>query len=568
MVTLRAAVVFTLTAATAGQDLFLSSSLSTQKRPAKPNLVWFLTDDQDQLLGASFPILNGATPMPKTKKLMQDQGAYAENWYIHTPICSPSRSELLTGRYFHNIKEVGGKGYCAGMHVNYTKVIEENFAKVLQDNGYATGIFGKYVNEMESVTSAGWDAWFANGGGNYIAPSFETKNIDGLPDGTVHFTNDPSNYSTAVIGNTSIAWIKKVAKQGKPFFAYIAPKAAHEPFNPAVWYRDHWDASWPKHEPRPENWNCSAESRKDHHGNIATEPMITSEASKVITGVFKNRWRTLMSVDDVIGDVIETVEQLGLSDSTYFFYSSDHGFQLGQYNIPMDKRQVYEWDTKIHLLARGPGIKSGSTFKQPGTQVDIAPTLLGLAGVKKPASMDGHSIVPFILGHKPDILDSTQRHLSDLGDLSHYTAAWRQEVFIEYYFCAYNVKCMSGCKPGKYPEQDSMCVDLANNADCWCGATGDKPTDDPNCYTTEDPTNNFIALREFTGGNTVYAEFETGDLTNSSVNFDKINFREYYNLDEDPWQMKNKATSMSKEVSGKFHSRLHEWLKCAGNSCP
>ena len=54
-----------------------------------------------------------------------------------------------------------------------------------------------------------------------------------------------------------------------------------------------WQPSWPEHEPRPENWNCSAESRKDHHGNIATEPLLTAAAADVITAVFKNRWRTL-----------------------------------------------------------------------------------------------------------------------------------------------------------------------------------------------------------------------------------------------------------------------------------
>merc|ERR1719253_1641994 len=178
----------------------------------RPNLIWILTDDQDQVLGASFPLTFEATPMPKTKRLMQDEGIYAENWYIHTPICSPSRSELLTGRYFHNIKQVGGKGYCDGMHVNYTYVVEDHFAKVLQKAGYTTGMFGKYVNEMGAVTSDGWDAWLANGGGNYIAPSFETKNIDGYPDtgsDYTQFTNDPANYTTSVVGNISIAWIKK-----------------------------------------------------------------------------------------------------------------------------------------------------------------------------------------------------------------------------------------------------------------------------------------------------------------------------------------------------------------------
>jgi hypothetical protein len=53
----------------------------------------------------------------------------------------------------------------------------------------------------------------------------------------------------------------------------VAPKAAHEPFNPAPWYAGHWEDSWPPTEPRPVAWNCSAESRADHHGNIATEDM-------------------------------------------------------------------------------------------------------------------------------------------------------------------------------------------------------------------------------------------------------------------------------------------------------
>lgn len=573
MLTMRAVLLFQLCLHASGQDIFLFNR-EQQQRPSKPNLVWFLTDDQDQMLGASFPIINGATPMPKTKKFMQDQGAFAENWYIHTPICSPSRSELLTGRYFHNIKKVGGTGYCAGMHVNYSLVDEGHFARILKEEaGYATGMFGKYVNEMGQVTSVGWDAWLANGGGDYIAPAFETKNIDGLPDGNVHFTNDPSNYSTAVIGNASIAWIKKVAKQGKPFFAYIAPKAAHEPFNPAVWYRDHWDESWPAHEPHTPNWNCSFESRKDHHGNIATEPMITEETSKVITGVFKNRWRTLMSVDDVIGDVIAAVEELGLSDSTYFFYSSDHGFQLGQFNIPMDKRQVYEWDTKIHLLAKGPGIKPGSSFTAPGTQVDIAPTLLGLAGVKKPPTMDGHSIVPFLVGPKQEahaLLDSTRHHLLELGDAATYTSNWRQEVFIEYYYCNFNVKCTSKNDQdgGNYPKSDSNCADLVNNKDCWRGIAKPDP-DDPTCYTTEDLTNNFIAVRDLRqGSNKLYAEYQTGDLSTAKVEFDTVDFAEYYNVDADPWQMHNLAKSAPAEEIAPLHAKLHKWYKCAGASCP
>jgi len=537
----------------------------------RPNIVWFLTDDQDQVLGASFPNVGGATPMPKTKRLMEEQGATATNWYIHTPICSPSRSELLTGQYFHNIKLVGknpvsgGKSYCDGMHVNYTHVNANTFAKVLKEEGdYTVGMFGKYVNEMPKEVPPGFDAWMANGGGNYIAPSFMTSGLSdlGMEDGMWHGGVD--NYTTAVVGNMSIAWIKKVAAQGKPFMAYIAPKAAHEPFIPAPWHLDHWDPSWPSHEPRTPNWNISAELRKNHHGNIATEPMISEASSKVITDIFKNRWRTLMSVDDVIGEVIESVDSLGLLDNTYFFYSSDHGFQLGQFNIPMDKRHVYEWDTKIHLLARGPGIQPASTFSAPGTQVDIAPTFLGLAGIPATGAMDGRSIVPFLVTAPQDSAPSTQTHLEALGDVEAYRSKWRKQVFIEYYYCQTNAKCMKSCtKPGDYPAGDTECGDLKDNKQCW------SPLCFTNCYDTETPANNFIALRNLSpGDNTLYAEFQTGDLSSGDVDFAGVDFKEYYDMEKDPWQMNNLANHTSQAKLESMHGMLHRWFKCAGDQCP
>lgn len=558
-----------------GQDLFLGTPTKSEK-PKLPNFVWFLTDDQDQLMGSSLPPSMSGTPMPKTKALMQDGGAVADNWYIHTPICSPSRAELLTGRYFHNIKRVGGPLW--GMHVNESFVQENTFAKVLKDVGYTCGMFGKYLNVLPDMIDGvpnpppGFDAWLANGGGTYIAPKFQTKNIDGLADGNTKFT--AGNYTSAVVGNVSIAWIRKVAQENKPFMAYISPKAAHEPFNPAPWYADAWDPSWPEHEPREENWNCSFESRKDHPGIINTQPMITDEAADIITGIWRNRWRTLMTVDDIIADVIGVVDELGLSDNTYFLYSSDHGFELGQFNIPMDKRHVYEWNTKIHLVARGPGIKPGTTFRQPGTQVDIAPTLFGLAGIEIPDYFDGKSIVPFLVDPTDDALfEGTRRHLESIGDLDQYAQGWREEVFIEYYYVDNNVKCINKTvEIGDYPNSDSNCIDLTpgNNAGCWATDKNSNPVDlDPTCYATEDTTNNFIAIRNLKDGeNLVYAEYQSGKLLDSAIEFDKPDFIEYYNLEEDKHHMRNLGATASKEEMQPLSDRLHAWYQCAGKTCP
>eukprot|EP00658_Telonema_sp_P-2_P079456 TRINITY_DN7683_c0_g1_i12.p1 TRINITY_DN7683_c0_g1~~TRINITY_DN7683_c0_g1_i12.p1 ORF type:complete len:451 (+),score=97.42 TRINITY_DN7683_c0_g1_i12:219-1571(+) len=434
---------------------------------APPNIVLFLTDDQDQMLGGSFPITSpgAATPMPRTKALLAEQGATATNFFIHTPICCPSRSELLSGRYFHNLKRTvaGDSGDIICMHINETKVNNATFARSLSEQaGYSVGMFGKYLNNVPSTVPPGFDAWLANGGGNYIAPEFNTAGLSwaGIPDGT--WKGSVDNYTTSVVGNLSLAWITRKVKDETPFFAYIAPKAAHEPFIPAAWYVDHWDPSWPKTEPRDmPNWNCTPGSRSDHHGSIATQPMLTHQAAEVITGVFKNRWRTLMSVDDLIGAVIDHCHNLGVLDNTYFFYTSDHGFQLGQFNIPMDKRNVYDWDTRIHLLARGPGIQPKSQWTQLATQVDLAPTFLEIAGVTKPSQMDGKSVLGLLKGGEQP--------------------GWRDSVLLEYYFVDDNDKCMQGCTPGAWPQKDSWCTDLERNADCWCPPGYNSSS----CYPTE-----------------------------------------------------------------------------------
>jgi N-acetylglucosamine-6-sulfatase len=281
----------------------LASAADVNGSAPRPNIVLFLTDDQDQMLGGSFPPLSG-TPMPKTQRLLADEGVTATNFFVHTPICCPSRSELLAGRYLHNLKvkpdaepKPAHGGNC--MHINETKVNNFTFAAYLHEAGYAVGLFGKFLNSVPDMPRGwgippdGYDAWLANGGGAYFSPSFGVKNLKPfwpVEDGDkVTFEG---NYTTAVVGNISSAWIRHVhaTEPDKPFFAYVAPKAAHEPFNPAPWYADHWDEAWPAHEPRPEGvWNASFAARINHHGNIKTQPMLTPEAATVISGVFRNR---------------------------------------------------------------------------------------------------------------------------------------------------------------------------------------------------------------------------------------------------------------------------------------
>ncbi len=243
----------------------------------------------------------------------------------------------------------------------------------------------------------GFDAFLGNGGGTYMSPRFLARGLGfaGIPDGWLHsdrwlaaraaataaapapdasVTVEASTastvlgtvpYSTSIIGNASVAWIRHVtgpSAPSQPFFAFIAPKAAHEPFTPAPWHLDAWDASWPATEPRPAGvWNATFAGRADHPGVIATNPMMSAPAAAVVTGVFKNRWRTLLAVDDVVEAVVQACEAAGALEATFFVYTSDHGFTLGEMNMLMDKRHAYAACRGARSLARAPSRGSASS---------------------------------------------------------------------------------------------------------------------------------------------------------------------------------------------------------------
>ena len=334
-----------------------------------------------------------------------------------------------------------------------------------------------------------------------------------------------------------------------------------------------------------------------HAGVVPSQPMISEGAAAVTRGVFRNRWRTLMSVDDLIADVVHLVEaELGLAEHTYFIYTSDHGFQLGQFNIIMDKRNVYDWDTRIHLLARGPGIAAGSTWSQPATQVDLAPTFLGIAGLGKTAVMDGKSLLPLLVegeakdaGTDADVdaaaaaaPASVRRHLRAVapGGSAEYRAGWRSAVFLEHYFVNNNVFCVAGCAglpltpSEEYPTHDSNCGDLTpgQNANCYSVSPGQGGANcSSDCYATESTQNNFIALRSMPGsafGDTLYAEFQTGEQNVADVNFTAVDFVEAYDAAADPWMMRNLANSTPAASLAAMSAELHRWFACAGDACP
>jgi hypothetical protein len=114
----------------------------------QPNIVLFLQDDQDLFLG-------GWNPMKQANRTVSAMGATSTNWFIHTPVCCPSRAQILSGRYFHNVRETTPSGGC--MHVDEKKVNPVSFGFYLGKAGYTLGYFGKHMNSCPKLAPPGWD---------------------------------------------------------------------------------------------------------------------------------------------------------------------------------------------------------------------------------------------------------------------------------------------------------------------------------------------------------------------------------------------------------------------------
>lgn len=468
----------------------------------RPNFVYVLCDDMNELLGDEAIVR-------QTRSLIADRGARAANAFVSSPKCTPSRSAWLSGRFYHNLRPHGALSG-RGLNTTYFFDVDALFP-TLRRNGYETALFGKIHNDQKQwlCSSQNHTGPFTHietecsPCGNYFPSEFVTKTA-----GAVHTTmeklqsDDPrSLYSHAQYGNRSVAFIKKAAASGKPFFVFVGATGPHLPAKPAPWHEAIAN-SMNISAPRSPNFNKLA---ADHFDLLATHPIIPPSMVADIDHLMRQRWGVLLSIDDLVAGLHQAVDEAGLLDNTYFLFSSDHGYHLGQFRIPIEKMLPYETDIRIPLFISGPGIEAGTTLTQPVMNIDIAPTLLDLAGIPVPTIMDGQSMVPLLTG-KP-------------------TPKWRTRFVSEF---AEGVIQHSG------PFQ---------------GAAG--------LY--DNPDNQWRMLRVMNGTHDFsYTEWDKEYI------FDKIDFVEFYDLSTDPWQMTNLWSTTGEATRRSLHAELVSMFTCAG----
>ncbi|KFM61964.1 N-acetylglucosamine-6-sulfatase, partial [Stegodyphus mimosarum] len=360
-----------------------------------PNFLIILTDDQDSELG-------GLIPMKQTRSVIGAEGAEINNMFVTTPLCCPSRASLLTGKYAHNHgvvnNSISGNCYSAQWQREHEP---KTFATYFKRAGYTTYYAGKYLNQYgkKSVGGVkhvppGWDHWMGLvGNSRYYDYSLSVNGHE-----EKHGSNPEKDYFTDLIMKRAIEFLSK--QNGTiPFFMFLSPPAPHAPFTPAPHYRHEFS-----NVSAPRTPNFSFNPKKGKHWLLRQPPKSLSEdVIESIDETFRNRWRTLLSVDEGMLSIFKVLQYTKLLDNTFIFFTSDNGFHLGQFSLPWDKRQPYEFDIRVPLLIRGPGVKKGMAIQEPVLNIDLAPTFLELANISVPEDLDGKSFASLLLNTKSDV---------------------------------------------------------------------------------------------------------------------------------------------------------------------
>jgi len=356
------------------------------RQEKRPNIILILTDDQDIELGS-------LQFMPKLNKYLKEEGAFYENGFVSTPMCCPSRSSLLTGLYVHNHKVHTNNDNCSSSYW-IERHEPKSFATYLQDSGYSTGYFGKYLNKyVGQHVPAGWANWHG------LLRNSKFYNYSINVNGQIHHHgfDYEQDYLPDIITNRSLEFVreKKLREPETPVLAVLAYPGPHGPEDSAPQY-SHLFFNVTTHHTPAYDFAPNPDKQWILRQTDKMQPIHKHFTNMLMT----KRLQTLQSVDDGIEKLVHMLQEIDELDNTYIFYTSDHGYHLGQYGLVKGKAFPFDVDTRVPFLVRGPGVAKRSSRVEPVLNIDIAPTLLDIAGLKKPPHMDGQSMLPTLRSPK------------------------------------------------------------------------------------------------------------------------------------------------------------------------
>jgi N-acetylglucosamine-6-sulfatase len=364
-------------------------SAHAQKGP-RPNVVLIITDDQR---------LEDMAALRMTKYLLGGGGVTFSRAYSSFPLCCPSRATILTGQYAHNhgvqsnILPRGG--------VRRFKA-RRALPVWLQRAGYRTIHVGKYLNgygtEARADVPPGWSEWYGAvepSAGLYYGYTLNENGVriaHGLPG-----IQDPFEYQTDVYSGKAAAAIRRAA--GRPFFLQLA------------FYAPHGEEIQGVNGPRPAPRHLKAYNNVPlphepafNEGDISDKPpflahqlrkRLTVSQAEGIRNRYQRRQEALLSVDEVVSGIVSVLRETGVLGRTYIIFTTDNGFFQGEHRITAGKILPHEPASHVPLLIRGPGIPPGRVSNELVGNIDLTPTIVGIARGKARVALDGRSLLPF-----------------------------------------------------------------------------------------------------------------------------------------------------------------------------
>jgi arylsulfatase A-like enzyme len=357
----------------------------------RPNVVFILVDDlRWDALGCM------GHPFSRTPNIdrIAAEGAKFRNAFVTTPLCSPARGTFLTGQYVHTHGVKGNSNASAPLSHELV-----TWPRLLKEAGYRSAYVGKWHMGNDDSPRPGFDRWVSfKGQGAHVDPVI---NVDGKAEKV-------QGYMTDILTDHAVEWISRPREGKQPFSLYLAYKAVHGPFIPAERHRGLY----------PDEPIKRAPSAQD---TLEGKPVLTRQVEGLRplgpgTGsgdlLIRNQLRMLAAIDDGVGRVLKALEQAKEIDNTVVVFTSDNGYLWGEHGLG-DKRAAYEESIRVPLVARYPKVvRPGTVVNGIALDVDIAPTLLELAGAPVRKGIHGRSLVPLLRG-------------SDSG--------WRRSALAEYF---------------------------------------------------------------------------------------------------------------------------------------
>lgn len=221
-----------------------------------------------------------------------------------------------------------------------------------------------------------------------------------------------------------------------PFFAVLSPPAPHEPFTAA---KRHLAAFKNINALRTPNFNVAARELEKHWLVRMPPAPLPQTVLDTIDLYYRQRWQTLLAVDDMVEALVEQLNSLNLYENTYIVFTSDNGYHLGQFSMPYDKRQPYETDIRVPFIVVGPNVRPKILVDQPIALIDLAPTIFHWAKIDEPSWLDGESFASS-LGESNDAnvvaVDSTETSIDEVdcgSTTEHQDVKYERKLLVQYW---------------------------------------------------------------------------------------------------------------------------------------